>query len=374
MGKHWNRLKPLCAIALDYKAMAVPHVEPLADIPVPPLIAALPKADLHLHAETDARLDRILAQRAGRRAYDWRSWAQQLLAETSPGMPRLTRMGADQRADTALVDTLDADPELFVARIVNILEEGAADGAVLIEVLFGGQTILRPDFMRCFRQAELHVQQRYPHLRAEALIAATQPASAGWLDQLLPACLAMAQEGLAGIHIIPDPYDTEADWRPIYRWAERAAAAGLGLAAHAGEFSSANIAAALRVPGLTRIGHAVYAAHDAGLLEELARSGVTVECNLSCNVVLGAVQSYADHPVRQFVTYNIPVTLNTDDPVRVWTTIGREYAIGAALGFTAEELLSFTRNAIQAAFVSPMRRAALLQELDAWEAGQAHGI
>jgi adenosine deaminase len=220
--------------------------------------------------------------------------------------------------------------------------------------------------MHCFRQAERHVQQRYPGLRAEALIAAMRPASAGWIDQLLPACLAMAQEGLAGIHIIPDPYDTEADWSPVYRWAERAAAAGLGIAAHAGEFSSANIAAALRVPGLTRIGHAVYAAHESGLLEQLARSGVTVECNLSCNVILGAVQSYADHPVRQFVTQNIPVTLNTDDPMRVWTTIGREYAIADALGFTPAELFTFTRNAIHAAFVSSTRRGALLQELDAW--------
>ena len=50
-------------------------VEPLAEIAIPPLIEALPKADLHLHAETDARLDRILAQPTGRRPYDWRSWA-----------------------------------------------------------------------------------------------------------------------------------------------------------------------------------------------------------------------------------------------------------------------------------------------------------
>jgi adenosine deaminase len=324
------------------------YVEPLAEISVAPLIAALPKADLHLHAETDARLERILAQRAGRRPYDWRSWAQHLLAETPPGMPRLARMAADRRADAALVETLDADPDLFVSRIVDVLEEGAADGAILIEVLFGAQTVLRPDLMRCFRQAERYVQQRYPLLRAEALIAATRPASASWIDQLLPACLAMAHEGLAGIHIIPDPYDTEADWRPIYRWAERAAAAGLGIAAHAGEFSPANIAAALRVPGLTRIGHAVYAAHDTRLLEVLARSAITVECSLSCNVVLGAVQSYADHPIRQFVAHNIPVSLNTDDPMRVWTTIGREYAIAAMLGFTPAELLSFTQNAIHA--------------------------
>src|SRR5688572_27324536 len=66
--------------------IVVSRVEPLAEITVPPLVAALPKADLHLHAEADARIDRVLAQRAGRRPYDWRSWAQQLLVEVPVGM------------------------------------------------------------------------------------------------------------------------------------------------------------------------------------------------------------------------------------------------------------------------------------------------
>jgi adenosine deaminase len=351
--------------------MVVSPVEPLAEIPVPPLVAALPKADLHIHAETDVRIERVQARRAGREPYDWRSWARRLLVETPPGMARLYAMAANRCADSNVVDALDADPEMFVARVVDLLEEGAADGAVLIELLFGGQTIRRPDFMACFRQAEREVQQRYPALRAEALIAANRPAEAEWIERLLPICLAQAGEGLAGINIIAEPYDAEADWRPVYRWAERAAAAGLGITAHAGEFSTANVAAALRVPGLTRIGHGVYAAQDARLLEELARSGVSVECNLSCNVILGAVEAYEEHPIRQFLAYNIPVTLNTDDPVRVWTTIGREYAVAAALGFSPAELLSFTRNAVNAAFVSVERRAALLHEIDAWEAQHA---
>jgi adenosine deaminase len=74
------------------------------------------------------------------------------------------------------------------------------------------------------------------------------------------------------------------------------------------------------------------------------------------------------------VSYNIPVTLNTDDPLRVWTTIGREYALADALGFTSAQLLNFTRDAIRAAFVSSERRAALLKELNAWEARQAHTL
>ena len=98
----------------------------------------------------------------------------------------------------------------------------------------------------------------------------------------------------------------------------------------------------------------------------MARSGVTVEFSLSCNVVLGAVPSYEAHPIRRFVEHGIPVTLNTDNPVRIATTIGREYAIAAALGFSPADLLACTRNAIRASFTTAERRAALLADLDTW--------
>ena len=82
-------------------------------------------------------------------------------------------------------------------------------------------------------------------------------------------CLRARVQGLAGIDFTPDPFDSEADLTEVCRWAERAAEAGLGITVHAGEFSTANLAAALRLPGITRIGHGVYAA--AG--DELLRAG-----------------------------------------------------------------------------------------------------
>lgn len=59
----------------------------------------------------------------------------------------------------------------------------------------------------------------------------------------------------------------------------------------------------------------------------------------------------------------IPVTLNTDDPQHVCTTIGREYAIAARLGFLLEDLLSVTRAAARASFTSATGKATLLAEL-----------
>src|SRR5262245_44674291 len=91
--------------------------------PVEPSIAALPKADLHVHAETEARLDRLLAHRHGREPFDWCHWARQLVRETAPGMPRLVRMGSTQRLDSDTAEALDAEPDTFIARMAALLEE-----------------------------------------------------------------------------------------------------------------------------------------------------------------------------------------------------------------------------------------------------------
>ncbi len=113
----------------------------------------------------------------------------------------------------------------------------------------------------------------------------------------------------------------------------------------------------------TRIGHAVQIVTDPRLLERLARTGMTVECSLTSNVVLGAVRSYEEHPIRRLVDHGISVTLSTDNPVRLGTTIAQEYEVAAALGFSAAELLQFTLCGVEASFTSADRRAALLSSL-----------
>jgi adenosine deaminase len=335
-------------------------LDPLGEVPISPAITALPKADLHLHQEWSPRLDRVLARREGRPAYDWRPWARRVMGETPPGIARLRRLGEIQPTPSDAYE----HAENFVAWVEDALDDAAADGAVLAEVRCGREEVLRPGFMALFREAERRVQARHPGLCAEAIVILMPWQTPALLARLLNACVSAARDGLGGIDFLYDPYDVEADWEPMYRAAERAADAGLGVTAHAGEFSTANIAAALRVPHLGRIGHAVYAARDPRLLDLLAESGATVECCLSSNVVLGAVPSYEAHPVRQFVERGIPVALCSDIPVETATSIGREYALAHALGFSVAELAAFTANAIRASFAPLARKAALLAAVD----------
>jgi adenosine deaminase len=289
---------------------------------------------------------------------------QQIMA-LPPGWARLSHIGEIQPIPAAL----DADDANFLARLEETLSEAAVDGAILIEVRLGNETFLRPNCMALFREAEQRVQTSYPRFRAEAIVTLILSYPPARLEQMVQACLQAAGATLYEVDFLYSPYNIETEWTTAYHIAERLATAGLGITVHAGEVSTANLAAALQVPGVTRIGHATHAVHDARLLDLLAKSQVTVECPLTCNVIMGAAPSYAEHPIRRFVSEGIPVVLCTDDPVQVGTTIGREYAIAHALGFSAGELLAMTRQAVRVAFMAPARRDVLLSDLDSAATG-----
>lgn len=335
-------------------------MEPLDEILIPPEIAALPKADIHIHAEWSPRLDAVLACRDGREPYDWRAWAQNLMQTEPQGEARLRQLSIPFPA----LRIEDAIPENFVARTAMMLEEAAADGAVLIEIRFGKDMRDRPDFFTLLHQAEDQVREQYPRLRTAAIPFIHLDWDETTVKNMVEQIIDWAREGLIyGVDVFNAPYTEEADWTNAYRVGERLAAAGLGITVHVAEFAPVNIPAVLQMPGLTRLGHATHAGYHPHLVERVAKSGVTVECALTCNVVLGAVDSYAAHPIRRFVDQGIPIALCTDDPVQVCTTIGREYAIAHRLGFSVDDLVGFTRNAINAAFISPERRAGLLRDL-----------
>src|SRR5262249_45135406 len=208
-----------------------------------------------------------------------------------------------------------------------------------------------PDCMTLFHAAERQVQAQYPRLRAAATPFVHLEWEAAKVERMVQTCLEWAgQKLIYGVDVFNQPYETEADWSAAYRIAERLAGAGLGITVHVAEVAPVNVASVLRMPGITRLGHATHAGYHPHLLDMVARSGVTVECALTCNVVLGAAPSYEDHPIRRFVQHGIPVTLATDLPMRVCTSIGREYAIASTLGFSADKLLTFTRNTVAAAF------------------------
>lgn len=103
----------------------------------------------------------------------------------------------------AVLDELDRSSGNFRARVARVLVEAAADGAILVEVLFMSKVSLREDFLDLFQEALTEVQSEYPEFHAVPVIAATT--SEEWARTTLPRCIAGSRRGLAGLNIVPAP-------------------------------------------------------------------------------------------------------------------------------------------------------------------------
>lgn len=148
--------------------------------------------------------------------------------------------------------------------------------------------------------------------------------------------------------------------------------AGLGIVIHAGEACGPeSVEAALRIPGLSRIGHGVRAAEDPGLVSELARRGTVLELCPGSNIALGFYPDFEAHPLRHLYDAGVRLCLNSDDPPFFHTSITREYEIAAEhFGFTRKELTGLTATAIEAGFLTEEERAPLLHHLAVSQQGQ----
>lgn len=140
----------------------------------------------------------------------------------------------------------------------------------------------------------------------------------------------------------------------------------LGCNVHAGEAAGPeSVRAALDLP-ISRIGHGVRAVEDPDLVAELVDRGIVLEVCPTSNVATGVYDSYVEHPLPLLMAAGCHVTLNSDDPPYFGTSIGHEYEVAAReLRLTETALLATTRCALNAAFVDAETRARLLARVPA---------
>ena len=141
--------------------------------------------------------------------------------------------------------------------------------------------------------------------------------------------------------------------------------AGLGLTVHAGELCGAeSVRDALDHLGVSRVGHGVRAIEDAELVRRLAEEGTVLEICPASNIVLDVFSSYANHPFRKLEEAGCRVTLNSDDPPHFHSSLANEYRIAVEeFGYQPQDLMRFTKIAIEAAFVDGDTRTRLLEKL-----------
>lgn len=144
-----------------------------------------------------------------------------------------------------------------------------------------------------------------------------------------------------------------------------AAEAGLRLTNHAGETTgSGAIWEALRI-GSERIGHALSAIHDTGLLLELKERNIPLELNPTSNVRTGVCPSFAEHPLRQYFDRGLLVTLNSDDPAFFGSDVANEYLLAhTEQQFTRKELRQLASNSVRASYLPELAKIELLARID----------
>ncbi|MEU8613324.1 adenosine deaminase [Actinoplanes sp. NPDC048791] len=171
--------------------------------------------------------------------------------------------------------------------------------------------------------------------------------------------------GLGGPEVgVPRP-----QFKPYF---DKARAAGLHSVPHAGETTGPEtIWDALRDLGAERIGHGIAAARDPQLMAYLAEHGIPLEVCPTSNVRTRAVASIDEHPLPALVAAGVPVTINSDDPPMFGTTLEEEYAVAARqLELDAAGAAGLARAAVQASFLAPAGKSALLAEIDDYAAAQ----
>ncbi|MFT4307603.1 MAG: adenosine deaminase [Microbacterium sp.] len=146
-----------------------------------------------------------------------------------------------------------------------------------------------------------------------------------------------------------------------------AASAGLHRTAHAGESSGPDgVWDALDLLRAERIDHGVRAVEDPALVRRLAEEGISLGVCPRSNVTLGIVPSWREHPLPRLLAAGVPITLNTDDPAPLGTTLEADWAVAAEqFRLTRDDLAGFARRSIQASFADDDTKRDLLAELAA---------
>ena len=129
--------------------------------------------------------------------------------------------------------------------------------------------------------------------------------------------IALATEGVVGLGLVGDESVSSTLLEPVIA---RGRAAGLRFMPHAGQVGDASVVReALDVLHADRIAHGVSAIADEALLSELAARDVCLCVCPSSNERIGLQPDF-----RKLAASGVALTVNTDDPAMVGTTLARE--------------------------------------------------
>lgn len=142
-----------------------------------------------------------------------------------------------------------------------------------------------------------------------------------------------------------------------------AASAGLQCTIHAGEFASAaGMVEAMEHLPIQRIGHGVNSIHSPDTMAMIKDKGLALELCPTSNIYLGLFKDMQEHPFSKFYEAGIQVSINSDDPPFMSTTLAQEYQrVQESYQYSEATMNHITSMAISSAFVDEKTKKTLLE-------------
>lgn len=131
---------------------------------------------------------------------------------------------------------------------------------------------------------------------------------------------------------------------------------------HAGEGAdSTYVREAVHVCGAHRLGHATRLIEDESLTQYVNDRRIALEICLTSNVQTKAVESYEQHPLRNYYDRGMNVVLNTDNRLMSGTTLTDEYLLAARhFDLTLDDLARIALNGFESSFLPWEQREELI--------------
>jgi len=354
----------------------------LSTLPSPPdvttaFIAAMPKAELHIHLE--GAIDPVAVLELAQRHHRLDTLPATDLATlqqwyTFTDFPHFVRV-------YMVISDLLRTPEDFAYVTYRCGQDMAAQNIRYRELTFTPFT--HTDYQR----KGLTVADLFEGLDAGRAAAHTEfgvemrwvfdiprnlsfPRTGGYdpypAERTLAYALAGRDHGVVGLGL--GGFEPGAPPEPFAHAFDRAHAEGLRCAPHAGEtMGPASIWGAIETLHADRIGHGVRAIEDPTLLTVLRDRQLPLEINLTSNVCLHVYDRHAVHPFPYLDRMGLKVTVNSDDPPLFNTTLSAEFGVLAAeFGYDAAGLARIARNAFEVSSAPTTLKTQLLAEFDAW--------
>jgi adenosine deaminase len=334
------------------------------------LLAAMPKAELHLHLDGSLRIDTALELARSRGIDAPRDWLGMSRALIAP-MPCTSQAELLRAFDLPIA--LMQDAEALHRITAELVETKAAENVRYVEIRWGPL---------------LHVINGLPLAEGIAAVVSGAREAADRTGitvrlictalrshdpernvELAETAARFRDEGLTGWDLA-GPEEAYPDPLVHGRAYEAARANGLRITIHAGEWGGAPQIRRSLVVDPERVAHGSRTIDDPSLGAELAARGIPLDLCPTSNWQAGTHPTIEDHPIARLYRSGVPVTLNTDDTTVSDLSLTEEYVnVVERIGLTLPEVWAIDRGAVDVAFADEATLARLRAEFDAWAAG-----